>query len=140
MTRPLALVALSLCGACRTSPPTPQAPAATALTWSQVATDDGEIAIPMGWSMRVSRNPDPIFDLYSRDADLAVFVFVVTEHARLYAACAVEYAGPTPVAVVAIASRWTASSVSAPRYRQAGGRAMLCGIAMSARRLRLARR
>lgn len=58
--------------------------------WSHVATDDGEIQMPLGWHIRVRvSHIDPIFDLYSRDPFLAVFVLTVSQsrgEATLFAA------------------------------------------------------
>ena len=61
-----------MAGACGTPRPCAVHP-----RWTQVATEYGEIAIPTGWSVRASQSPDPLFDLYSPDPGLAVFVLPV---------------------------------------------------------------
>lgn len=172
--------------ACGTSGPCPRTLAAdgassdahTEIQWTEVATDYGEIAIPVGWHIRARQSPDPIFDLYSRDPELAVFALTVqfggpetsmrealrrqlrdigapanlmlTTHrtkwqygeaamgpGRVFAACAVDYDAAEPVAVLAVARLMNSHSVSQRLYQEAGGREMLCGIAASARRLKL---
>jgi hypothetical protein len=78
-----------------------------------------------GWEITGRRGARPMYDE------------AMYEVGRLFAACALDY--DATVALVAVIREANSRSVSRRRYDEAGGREMLCRIAASVRRLRLAR-
>jgi hypothetical protein len=176
VTRPGAVLVVVFAAACHPGAGRTR-PAADAVAWTEVATEYGEISIPVGWHVRARRSPDPIFDLYAQDPGLQVLVVTVQRQAaevtmqeaqarqlrdvgapatltlteqpegwrygaavrgdgRVFAACGVGYGAD--VAVLAVAGVVEGHAVPQRSFEAEGGRAMLCGIAASARRLAIA--